>query len=84
VAAHLHNYPRHTQDLIIELFARNSGIKLNQGTYISKSHQHYNEIVRHAMSVHKAASEGFKDVLIMIIGCIWDCWIAANEVGVRC
>lgn len=56
-----------------------AGIKLKSG-YIPGGHAHFGEILRHAVMVHKAASEGFKDVLIQIIGCIWDCWAAANEV----
>ena len=41
---------------------------------------HYEEVLRHATWVHLAHSEGFKDIFIALIGCIWDCWIAAGEV----
>lgn len=57
-----------------------AGIKLNQGTYISKTHIHFKEVLQHATWVHLAHSEGFKSILIALIGCVWDCWIAAGEV----
>lgn len=50
------------------------GIKLSSG-YIPKSHKHFDDIIIHATMVHLAHSEGWKDVLIELIGTIWDMWI---------
>lgn len=54
------------------------GIKLSSG-YIPKSHQHFDEVLHHATMVHLAHSEGWKDVLIELIGAIWDIWAALRE-----
>ena len=58
-----------------------TGIKLGSGEYIPKSHMHYDEVLEQSTVVQLAHSEGWKAVLVELIGCIWDVWIALGEDG---
>lgn len=52
---------------------------MDTGHYIPRTHPHYEEVLVHATWVHAAHSEGWKDVLILVIGLLWDWWAACGE-----
>ena len=56
-----------------------TGIKLNSGSYIPKSHARFEEVLQHATWVHMAHSWGWKRVLVELIGHIWDLYIALGD-----
>lgn len=46
-----------------------------------KVHELFRTFSKHCHVVHLAHSEGWKDVLIELIGAIWECWIAVRYVN---